>query len=85
MSVVDLHRVYLNHDKQKYEAYTGLEFYDMIYRNLHLCETRKAPTFAAAAAESHFILTNTELALEQITNVKGETTQQCPSKYQQEN
>jgi hypothetical protein len=29
-------------------------------------------------------LTNSELALEQITNTKLEITQQCPSKYQQE-
>ncbi len=63
MSAVDLHHVYLNHDKQKYKVYTVLEFSDMICRNLHLHETRKAAT-AAAVAESHFILTNTELALE---------------------
>jgi hypothetical protein len=52
-------------------------------RNLHLRDTRKAPT-AAAVAESHFSFTNSELALEQITNAKGEIAQQHPSKYQQE-
>jgi hypothetical protein len=83
MSVVDLYRVYLNHDKQKYKAFTILEFSDMICRNLRLRDTRKAPT-AAAVAESHFILTNSELALERITNAKGEIAQQHPSKYQQE-
>jgi hypothetical protein len=59
MSVVDLYFVYLNHDKQKYKAFTVLKFSDMICRNLHLRDTWKAPT-AAAVAESHFILTNSE-------------------------
>jgi hypothetical protein len=81
MSVVDLYRIYLNHDKQKYKAFTVLEFSDMICRNLRLRDTRKAPA-AAAVAESHFILTNSELALEQITNAKGEISHQHPSKYQ---
>jgi hypothetical protein len=83
MNVVDLYLIYLNHDKQKYKAFTVLEFSDMICSNLRLRDTRKAPT-AAAVAESHFILTNSELALEQITNAKGEISHQHPSKYQQE-
>jgi hypothetical protein len=83
MNVVDLYLIYLNHDKQKYKAFTVLEFSDMICSNLRLRDTRKAPT-AAAVAESHFILTNSELALEQITNAKGEISHQHASKYQQE-
>ena len=44
MSVVDMHRVYLNHDKAKYSKMDVLEFSDEICSNLRRRDPRKAPS-----------------------------------------
>ncbi len=67
MSIVDLHCVYLNHDKAKYAKVDVIEFSDLICSNLRSRSPGKAPTLRNEAA------INTDLVqLRRITNRDGE-------------
>ena len=69
MCVVDMYRVYLNHDKRKYDKMDIIQFADEISLNLRPRTVKKAPTLAAAL----HTLKGQELRLERITNEFGET------------
>jgi hypothetical protein len=71
MCVVDMYRVYLNHDKNKYEKMDIIQFADEISLNLRPRTTKKAPTLAATLST----IQGQELRLERITNDSGETCQ----------
>jgi hypothetical protein len=72
MSVVDCYRIYLNHDKQKYEKMDIVQFADELSLHLRLREQKKAPTLASHqnTADGH------DMRLERITNSLGEIRRQ---------
>ena len=67
MSIVDLHRVYLNQNKAKFSKMDVIEFSDLITANLKVRSPGKAPTLRSEAA------TNADLGrLQRITNSEGD-------------
>jgi hypothetical protein len=43
MSVVDLFRIYLNQEKEKYKTVNVVEFLDLICREINLRQSRHTP------------------------------------------
>jgi hypothetical protein len=67
MCVVDMHRVYLKYNKQKYDKMDIIQFADEISLNLRVRTPRKAPTLAASLNT----LQGQEMRLEHICNEFG--------------
>ena len=63
-----MYRVYLNHDKQKYDKMDIIQFADEISLNLRVRTPRKAPTLAADLNT----LKGQDMRLERISNELGE-------------
>jgi hypothetical protein len=68
MSVVDCYRIYLNHDKNKYDKIDIVQFADELSLNLRLRQQKKATTLAADLNT----LKGQEMRLERISNEFGE-------------
>ncbi len=77
MSVVDLHRIYLNHDKGKYQLMSVLQFLEELCLKLRLRDTRGAKPLRYIVSNS-----NGTIRLERIKNSSGEIAR-LPSDVQQ--
>jgi hypothetical protein len=77
MSVVDCYRIYLNHDKNKYDKMDIVQFADELSLNLWLWQQKKATTLAADLNT----LKGQEMRLERISNEFGDICQ-SPTNWQ---
>lgn len=81
MSVVDLYRIYLNQEKEKYKTITVVEFSDLICREIKERQSRPAPP-RNVVCQMFATDNGTEMRIERVTNSAGHVTQRSPTNHQ---
>jgi hypothetical protein len=81
MSVVDLFRIYLNQEKEKYKTITVFEFSDLICREIMERQSRTAPP-QNVVCQMFAADNGTEMRIERVTNSAGHVTQKSPTNHQ---